>query len=195
MPIYNPPPPPVSGASGGYNLIENEGTPLTARTTINFTGAGITASDVAGETEVNVPGGGSPAATTVEVNLGSAWAWEGRFTITDAAIAATSKVLCWQAPGPYTGKGTRADAAAWEVVQVIAVNPAAGSATVYWQTPPLYTASLAHTTLGGLGVKRDSNVVGGAGQAYFDRYSGYQQIAKRINKVKGNIKFSYVIFS
>jgi hypothetical protein len=51
------PPPPTTASGGGYNLIEEDGTPLVARTTINFTGAGVTASDVGGETEVNIPGG------------------------------------------------------------------------------------------------------------------------------------------
>lgn len=52
MPYY---PPPSSGS--GYNLIQEDGTPLTARTTIDFTGAGVTASDSGSLTTVNVPGG------------------------------------------------------------------------------------------------------------------------------------------
>jgi hypothetical protein len=179
----------------GYNLVEDEGTPLTARTTINFVGAGVTASDDGSETVVTIAGGGSPAATTVEKDLGSTPTWRGKFTITDAAISGASKVLCWQAPGPYTGKGTRADEAEMQPVSVIAVVPAAGSAVVHWETPPLITMSLSHTTMGGLKEKKDSNVVGGLGQMYLDRYSGYQQVPKRLGKVEGNVKFSYVVFS
>ncbi len=81
-------------------------------------------------------GGGSGAsATTVEIDLGSA-KFSGKFTITDAAITSSSKVLCWQAPGPYTGKGTLADEAEMQPVQVISVEPGSGSAVVKWQTPP-----------------------------------------------------------
>jgi len=38
------------------HIIEDEGTPLTERDTINFTGTGITATDTGTEIEVNVPG-------------------------------------------------------------------------------------------------------------------------------------------
>lgn len=53
--------PPATGS--GYNTVEDEGVALTQRTTINFTGAGVTASDVAGETEVNIPGGAGSGLT------------------------------------------------------------------------------------------------------------------------------------
>lgn len=42
----------------GYSAIEDEGTPLTARSTINFAGAGVTAADSGGKTVVTIPGGG-----------------------------------------------------------------------------------------------------------------------------------------
>jgi hypothetical protein len=77
---------------------------------------------------------------TVEVNLGATPRFQGRFTIADLEITALRVVQCWQAPGPYTGKGTRVDEAEMQMVQVIAVNPGAGSATVYWQTPPMIAA-------------------------------------------------------
>ncbi len=134
-------------------------------------------------------GGGGGSATTTEINLGSVATWRGKFTLTDAAISATSKVLCWQAPGPYTGKGTRADEAELAPVQVIAVTPAAGSAIVYWQTSPVYTTE-----------QKVSN--GGRLQPIGSTYdrAGNQRLPivlvnKRINKVRGNIKFSYLVFS
>lgn len=46
------------GASG-YDTIEDEGVSLPQRNIINFVGAGVTASDVGGKTEVNIPGGSS----------------------------------------------------------------------------------------------------------------------------------------
>ena len=126
---------------------------------------------------VNTAGtGGSPTATTVEVNLGTP-KWSGRFTITDAAIGVTSKVLCWQAPGPYTGKGTRADESEIQPVSIISVVPAAGSAVVHWETPLIVT--FAFNPLMQLG--KDPQAI----------VNGY---AKRLGKVSGNVKFSYTIF-
>jgi hypothetical protein len=45
--------------SGGYDTIEDEGTPLAQETVLNFVGAGVTASAGAGETTVTIPGGGA----------------------------------------------------------------------------------------------------------------------------------------
>jgi hypothetical protein len=133
-------------------------------------------------------GGGGGSATTVEVNLAATATWRGSFTITDAAITGTSKVLVWQAPGPYTGKGTRADEAEMQPVSIIAANPGAGSASVYWQTPPMVTEKknsqmmflTAGTTV--LGSPKDPQAIN-------------QGPASRIGKVRGNVKFSYVVFS
>lgn len=62
----------VDAATGSaYDTVEDEGTPLTQRTTLNFTGAGVTASDSGGKTVVNIPGGGA-GTTGWEVANGSA---------------------------------------------------------------------------------------------------------------------------
>lgn len=132
-------------------------------------------------------GGGGGSATTIEVNLGATAQWQGRFTITDAGISGTSKVLCWQAPGPYTGKGTRADEAEMQPVMITAVNPASGTATAYWQTPPLIS-SITRQQAGGQpastlvpGMKDPSGLAGTTNQ--------------RLGKVRGNVKFTYLVFS
>lgn len=44
----------ASAGAGGYSEVQEEGTPLTARTKINFVGAGFTAADDAGNTRTNV---------------------------------------------------------------------------------------------------------------------------------------------
>ena len=128
----------------------------------------------------------SVSATTVEVDLGAA-KWAGKFTITDAAIGATSKVLVWQAPGPYTGKGTRADEAELQPVQVISVEPAAGSAVVKWQTPPIVVA------------KMNAAAGGQPASAIIPGHKDMQAIgpngSRRLGKVRGNVKFSYTIFA
>jgi len=136
-------------------------------------------------------GGGGGAATTVEVDLGSTPVFRGRFTITDASIGTTSKVLCWQAPGPYTGKGTQSDEAEMAPVEIISVTPAAGSASVYWQTP-MMVGAIPYSVSGGDGGRVNQLVVALNGNNAFSRVPVQN---RRINKVRGNVKFSYTIFS
>lgn len=69
------------------------------------------------------------AATEVEVDLGNDGRTSGSFTITDAAISATSKVFVLASGNTATNKGTgelEMDAI------VCASKPGSGSATVYW---------------------------------------------------------------
>lgn len=63
----------VGGGGGGYGLIDNEGTSLTARTTVNFIGAGVDCVDDAGgaETDCTIAGGGG-APTTADYLVGTA---------------------------------------------------------------------------------------------------------------------------
>lgn len=70
------------------------------------------------------------------VNLGSTARCSGTFTITDAAIASTSRLLVSLAPGPWPNKGTLADEVEFAPGVTFAAVCAAGSATVYWQAPP-----------------------------------------------------------
>ena len=125
---------------------------------------------------------GSLTATTVEVNLGSSAITRGKFTITDAGIGATNKILCWQAPGPYTGKGTLADEAEMQPVSVIAVTPAAGSAVVMWETPNIVTMQRAVA---------DGSIMSPAVNDDIPRNG--MLLAVRIGRVRGNVKFTYAI--
>ena len=45
-------------AGSGYSTIEDEATPLTQRTTLDFTGAGVTCTDTGAKTQCSIPGGG-----------------------------------------------------------------------------------------------------------------------------------------
>lgn len=75
-----------ASSGSGYNLIQEDGTPLTARTTINFTGAGVTASDSGSLTTVNIPGGaGTGASGTTTIDFG---AFPGK---SDASVAITGQ--------------------------------------------------------------------------------------------------------
>lgn len=126
------------------------------------------------------PSGGS--ASSVEQNLGSTATFWGKFTVVNASITAGSKILIWQAPGPYTGKGTRADEMDMVKVNANAV-PAAGSMTVYWETEP-YTSSI-HSR-----EDRGDRVITATGNPgpYLPQYT-----TKRLNLVRGNVRFNYMI--
>jgi len=135
-------------------------------------------------------GGGGGSATTVEVAMGTL-ATRGKFTITNASITAVSNVLCWQAPGPYTGKGTRADEAEMAPVRVLSVEPAAGSAVVKWESkthvavsPQAFDFKSGNGGRAGSLIAVVSNVI--------DNFKTNLQ-ARVIGKVSGNIKFSYMI--
>jgi hypothetical protein len=52
----------LSGTPTLYNqTVEDEGTPVTQRGTVNFVGAGVTVSDSGGKTQVSIPGGAGEA--------------------------------------------------------------------------------------------------------------------------------------
>ncbi len=63
--------PGASGGAGGYATIQEDGVPLTQRTTVNFTGANITCSDSGGITVCAVSGGGGSGLTYAEVSAAS----------------------------------------------------------------------------------------------------------------------------
>jgi hypothetical protein len=133
-----------------------------------------------------VAGTHKTGATTVEKDLGSTATWRGRFTITDAAITPSRKVLCWQAPGPYTGKGTRADEAEMAPIHVLFVQSGSGSCTVTWETLPVFAQAPVYA--------------GGAGTApalatLARMVEGVPSAPMRRNKVRGNVKFTYTVFA
>jgi len=137
-------------------------------------------------------GSGGGSATTVEVDLGSTPTWRGKFTIIDALISSTSKVNTWQAPGPYTGKGTRADEAEMDPLWCV-TEPGTGQAIVYWQSLPMLTPIL-YGLSGGNGGKSDApggTLIGGIG-----RLTSFDIVGiRRLGKIKGNVKFSYQVLS
>jgi hypothetical protein len=77
-------------------------------------------------------GGGGLTLSTVEVNLGTGGV-SGSFTIAGAGMTPGRPVLCVQAVGPYTGKGSLEDVAE-EPVWCTAVVASAVLITVYWQS-------------------------------------------------------------
>jgi len=88
MPLFPP------ASSGGGVATQDEGTPLGTTASLNFTGAGVTASGI-NPTVVNVPGGGAGsvaqvAATLTGIPYNTQYA---EVTVTDANISGTSKVI------------------------------------------------------------------------------------------------------
>lgn len=83
--------------------------------------------------QMQVPGGGSspPSSATwteLEVDFGSTPLFDTSFTITDASISASSKVIVVPSGKPATGR--TADDWQWDGA-VFAANPGSGSATCY----------------------------------------------------------------
>jgi len=125
----------------------------------------------------------SLGATLIEKDLGSVPVFRGSFTITDAAISDSSKVLVWQAPGPYTGKGTLADEAELQPVQIVMVQTLNGSCVVKWQTPPMVSTDRISGN-GRLNISTQNN------QSWPDIFN-----PKRLGKIRGNVKFLYLILA
>ena len=60
-----------SDFDGGYSLVQDEGVPLTKRTTIDFTGAGVTCTDTGSKTSCDIPSGGPGGASPLSLTLGT----------------------------------------------------------------------------------------------------------------------------
>ena len=130
-------------------------------------------------------GGGGGSWTTVEANLGGigSESWRGRFTLTDATITPSSKVVIMHAPGPYTGKGTRADESEMDPLWCVA-EPGSGQATVYWRTMA-GIATVFNDVKGTQPVTAVSIQHGGPFLAGL--------IQRVLGRVRGNVKFTYQV--
>lgn len=129
-------------------------------------------------------GGGGGTISLVEVNVGGA-NWRGQFTITDASITPASKVLVWQAPGPYTGKGTRADEAEMDPIWCVA-EAGSGAAIVYWRT--MAGITMQPQEIRGLQTVSDVNTQHGNKNLITERYTPVV-----LGRIHGNIKFHYMV--
>lgn len=77
----------AGGGGGGYDTVEDEGTPLAQQSTINFVGAGVTAADSGGKTVVTIPGVSLPV------------------TIANGGTGQTTQTAAMDALSPTTTKG------------------------------------------------------------------------------------------
>lgn len=149
---------------------------------IDFAGAGVSVAPSGDVAIVTIAGGAGASWTLVEVNLGNA-NWRGKFTVVDALVTPASKIVIQQAPGPYTGKGTRADEAEMDPLWCVAA-PGTGQFDVYWRT----------FTMIGTGF---SNVDGSQPVTAVNTQHGNPFLAslrsRIIGRVKGNVKFLYTV--
>ena len=60
-----------SDYDGGYLVVQDEGGSLTRRSTIDFTGAGVTCTDTGAKTSCDIPSGGSGGASPLSLILGT----------------------------------------------------------------------------------------------------------------------------
>lgn len=86
------------------------------------------------QSEAGGGGGGAPTWLETEIDLGSVPRHGGRFTISGAGMVAGKPVIVIQAAGPYTGKGTLADEAEMDGVDVSARVTAANTITAHWRS-------------------------------------------------------------
>lgn len=68
----------------------------------------------------------------IEINLGAVPRRNGRFTIAGSGMTTGKPVQVFQAPGPYTNKGTRADEAEMDAVIVAASVTSSTIITAFW---------------------------------------------------------------
>lgn len=113
--------PPATGSSGGgYNLIQDEGSSLTAQTTLNFTGAGVSCADGGTKTNCTIAGG-SGSANVVEVSVTVTDFGLYSTTVTGQTwVTGTSVIAC----SPF---GTSADGGTVELAAIADLQPTVGN--------------------------------------------------------------------
>ncbi len=120
-------------------IVQDEGSSLARRPFINFTGAGVVATDDGANNQTDVTisggGGGSSVWTEVEKDLGASPRLSGSFTITGAGLTTGKPVQIFQAAAAYTGKGTLTDES--EMDQVLVTGFVLNTTTIqcYWVSP------------------------------------------------------------
>ena len=82
-------------AAGGYYEIQEDGVPLIQRQDLNFTGTGVTCSDVGGVTQCNIPGSsGSGNFVEVSVDFGTGNTNVSTTVTGQSWVTSTSKIIC-----------------------------------------------------------------------------------------------------
>jgi hypothetical protein len=104
--------------------------------------------------------------------------------LVDAAITPSSKVAIMHAPGPYTGKGTRADEAEMDPLWCVA-EPGSGQATVYWRTHAQVISTFSD-------IRGNQPISTGTDQGVQPSFQA-ALIQRVVGRVRGNVKFMYQV--
>lgn len=117
-------------AAGGYATIKDEGIAQTQRVTVDFVGAGVTVSDVAGETRVSIPGGAGAGWTHFEQALGAAQS--GTFTIVSSGLSANDHIDVMQTARAIVSRGNARDESEMDMISATGYVVDATTIRVYW---------------------------------------------------------------
>lgn len=108
--------------------VQDEGTSQGVARAVNFAGAGVSVAVSGAVATATIAGGAGASWTTVEVDFGSIPTYDKTFTVTDASVSLTSKVIALHAGDAATGR--QADENELDALVCRAV-PATGSFTLY----------------------------------------------------------------
>lgn len=117
-------------SSGGTTITtQDEGGTLSSTvTTLNFTGAGVTASGAGATTTINVAGGGASTVSQTTIDFGTTEKSDEVFNVVDAGISASSKIIAFVTWLSTLGRD--ADEIMADPIS-ISVEPLAGSMNIY----------------------------------------------------------------
>lgn len=140
MPIHNP----------ARHIIEDEGTPLTQRTNVNFTGAGVSVADSGGKTVVTINGGGvggDPVFTAFTKDLGTAKR-SGTFDITGLSGLTANKVVnIIQTNAEISSKGNARDESEMDHISVTGYVVDSTTIRAYYSAPSVVVGEYAFAYL------------------------------------------------
>jgi|GEM_PF-2969193 hypothetical protein len=127
----------ISGqsSSGGTITTQDEGGTLsTTVTTLNFVGSGVVASGAGDTTTVTISGGaGTFAVSEAEIDFGSTPQWDKTFTVSDASINSSHKIMV--TPSGNVATSRVGDDWAWDGITFAALA-GTGQFTLYAKPSP-----------------------------------------------------------
>lgn len=131
---------------------------------------------------------GGMVVTTIEVDLGRTPLSRGTFTVTDAGVTSTTKIMIWQAMTSLTGKGSLADENEMDTL-LLKATAGTGNFKVNWEANEGFV--LAPVITGGFvnrGILTSRPNTGAYPTADINRL--FRTV--KLGKVVGKFKFNYI---
>jgi hypothetical protein len=131
---------------------------------------------------------GGMVVTTIEVDLGRTPLSRGTFTVTDAGVTSTTKIMIWQAMSSLTGKGSLADENEMDTL-LLKATAGTGNFKVNWEANEGFV--LAPVIAGGFvkgGILTSRPNTGAYPTADINRL--FRTV--KLGKVVGRFKFNYI---